>query len=221
MQRVIVSEKTLEVNVCSDLLGQIRRLPGCSRAFWMGMKQKQEALNGIDELIMNVPAGVHLALQFKAPRPTPPDGYPFYFTINERQHGHLHRLAMTRPQAVHYVFPHYNTFTSMRMVSPDLLAQTYFLAVAHVGRLAPAPNKRGSHTVESCPPAVLIYSDLVEMELEPAARVVERILADGPTDALLDHQTLRGWLLGLYEEEQHNPWAIGQRLRGFSTVCVG
>ncbi len=221
MRRVIVSEKTLEVNVCSDLLGRIRLLRGCKRAFWMGMKQKQEAMNGIDELILNVPAGVHLALQFKAPRPTPPDGHPFYFTINERQHGHLHRLAMTRPRAVHYVFPHYNTFTSMRKVSPGLLTQTYFLSVADVGRLAPASNKYGRHTVESFPPTAVIHSDPMELELEPAARVVEGILADGPTDALLDHEKLRDWLLGLFEEEQHNPWAIGQRLRGFCTVCIG
>ncbi len=33
------------------------------------MKQQQEARNGIDDLLANVPKGRHLALQFKAPRP--------------------------------------------------------------------------------------------------------------------------------------------------------
>ncbi len=221
MRRVLVSEKTLEVNICSELLGRIRDLPGCRRAFWISMKQRQEALNGIDELIHNVRTGVHLALQFKAPRSWPPNGKPFYFTINERQHGHLHRLATTRPKAVHYVFPHYNTFASMRRVSPALLSQTYFLSVANLGRLPPSSNKRGTHTVESRPPAAFVYSDPVEAELVPAAEVVQGLLGDGPNDALLDHEQLKDWLLGLFEEEDYNPWVIGQRLRGFGTVCVG
>lgn len=215
-----VSEKTLEVNICSELLNLIRRIPGCNGAFWIGMKQKQEALNGIDELIHNVPAGLHLALQFKAPRPWPPDGKPFYFTINERQHSHLHRLATVRPSAVHYVFPHYNTFGSIRRDSPALLARTYLLSVARLGTLAASSSKRGTHKVESHPPAAFVYSDPVETELEPATSAVARLLSDGPNAALLDHEMLRVWLLELFEAEQNNPWAIGQRLRGFSTVCV-
>jgi hypothetical protein len=37
--RVHVSEKTLELNVAAELLAWIRTLPGCEKAFWIGIKQ--------------------------------------------------------------------------------------------------------------------------------------------------------------------------------------
>jgi len=50
-------------------------------------------------LIFNVPQGMHLALQFKAARPHPKDGNPFFqFRISELQHSvYLLRLAKLRP----------------------------------------------------------------------------------------------------------------------------
>jgi len=72
---LIVSEKTLELNIGAEILQLIRQKHGCHCAFWIGMKQDQEAGNGIDELISNVPSGMHLALQFKAPPVFAPKRY--------------------------------------------------------------------------------------------------------------------------------------------------
>jgi hypothetical protein len=88
-----VSEKTLELNICAEVLEVIRRTPGCGRGFWIGMKQDQEARLGVDELIHNIPAGMHLAFQFKAPRSEPRDHILYRFTINDRQNDNLLRLA--------------------------------------------------------------------------------------------------------------------------------
>ena len=60
MSPLRVSEKTLELNICAEILQNIRQIRGCDRAFWIGMKQDQEAGLGLDELINNVPAGMHL-----------------------------------------------------------------------------------------------------------------------------------------------------------------
>jgi len=97
--KALVSEKTLELNIASEVLTIVRQISGCNGAFWTGVKQLQELTNGIDELLANVPKGVHLALQFKAPRPLPKNGYLYHFTFNDKQHGNLVRLASSRPRA--------------------------------------------------------------------------------------------------------------------------
>ena len=37
--KVLVSEKTLEVNIASEVLTTVRQIPGCNGTFWIGMKQ--------------------------------------------------------------------------------------------------------------------------------------------------------------------------------------
>ena len=76
MTRLVISEKTLELNVTAELLGVIRQMPGCQSAYWIGMKQQQEARLGTDEVLANLPVGSYLALQFKAPARNPPAGMP-------------------------------------------------------------------------------------------------------------------------------------------------
>ena len=216
-----VSEKTLELNVGVEILNCIRGWHGGERAFWIGMKQNQEARNGIDELIDNTQGLYHLALQFKSPNSRPPDSVPYRFSINDRQHAHLLRLARTRPDAVYYVFPHYNTFLSMRMRSPDLLSDTYFARDADVDPLTPSGNAQGTHRVRTDPPVAEIYSDPVQISLKPAREVLDGFLRTSRIEHdLVYHEALREWLRGLFEEERRNTWRIGQRLRGFSTVCL-
>lgn len=223
MPNMIVSEKTLELNVGAELLFLIRAVKGSEAAFWIGMRQDQEAKNGIDELIQNVPKGVHLALQFKAPRPTPRNG-PFRFAINDRPHSNLLRLARQRPSAVHYVLPHYNTFAGMRASAGKkplrLLTQTYFLPVSTVDPLPAATNAPGRHTLESTPPSAAIRSQPLGIRLispnifqELAASFVDQQL-------LIGHEQLRDWLRALLEQEHGDRRRIGQRLRGFSTFCM-
>lgn len=152
MSPLRVSEKTLELNICAEVLYVIRQIPGCHGGFWIGMKQQQEARLGIDELIRNIPAGMHLALQFKAPRSEPRDQIPYRFTINDKQNNNLLRLASSRPEAVYYIFPHYNTFTKMHSDSPTLLRDTWLLRVDDLRGLSNSANKLGTHMVETNPP---------------------------------------------------------------------
>lgn len=223
MSPLRVSEKTLELNICAEVLQVIRQIPNCDGAFWIGMKQDQEARLGLDELIHNIPAGMHLALQFKAPRSEPRDQIPYRFTINDRQNNNLLRLAGNRPDAVYYMFPHYNTFTRMRSYSPDLLRDTYLMKVYDLRHIPPSSNKLGTHKVETNPPIATVESERVELGLIPAYAIFKGMLDEKRhelRDILISHESLKDWLRELINEMQGNKRAIGQRLRGFSTFCV-
>jgi len=100
MRPLIMCERTLELDICAEVLSLIRSLPNSQAAFWIGMKQDQEARNGLDELISNLPAGLPLALQFKAPKSRQPNQVPHRLTVNGRQNGNLLRLAARRPDAL-------------------------------------------------------------------------------------------------------------------------
>lgn len=223
MPRLRVSEKTLELNICAEMLHAIRQFPGCDRAFWIGMKQDQEARLGVDELIHNVPMGMHLALQFKAPKSEPRDQVPYRFTINDRQNSNLLRLAGGHPDGVYYVFPHYNTFTRMRSCSPNLLGDTYCVKVDDLRGMPRSLNRHGTHKVSTNPPVAVVESDRVEVTLAPVGKILAKLLGKGGhtvKDVLIGHEPLRDWLRGLIEEAEGNKRVVGQRLRGFSTFCV-
>jgi hypothetical protein len=219
---LIVSEKTLELNIGAEILQLIRKKPGCSRAFWIGMKQDQEASNGIDELISSVPTGMHLALQFKSPRSLPRNAVPYRFTINDIQNNNLLRLAAIRPNAVFYVLPHYNTFTKMRSDSPVLLKDTWLLRTRDLRNLPPSGNRSGTHTVESAPPIAIVHSKPYPTETLNAGKVIDSLFVDGKNleAKLLNHTDIKDWLRKIIDEGAGNKRAIGQRLRGFSTFCI-
>jgi len=226
---LIVSEKTLELNICAEILGFIRSLPQCKKAFWIGMKQDQEAKNGIDELISNVPNGMHLALQFKAPLSRPPNQIPYRYTINDKQNSNLLRLARNRPNAVYYIFPHYNTFSQMRSNSPNLLSDTYLLRIYDLQNLSPSVNSLGTHKVITAPPIATIRSEPIEVKLSNASTALRDVLdKEWSTfeENLISHEYLKEWLYHLIHEDSNanvakeNKRVIGQRLRGFSTFCI-
>src|ERR1035437_4121472 len=91
-----VSEKTLEINVCAEILGWCRSFPWWHDGLWIGMKQNLEAHNGLDGLLHNAP-GFHLLLQFKSPDSIPRDSAPYWFNIGGHQLGHLRLLASHYP----------------------------------------------------------------------------------------------------------------------------
>jgi len=223
MSPLRVSEKTLELNIGAEVLQLIRQFQGCGGAFWIGMKQDQEARLGIDELIYNLPAGMHFALQFKAPRSEPPNRIPYRFTINDRQNNNLLRLAIMRPDAVHYIFPHYNTFTKMRSHSPTLLRDTWLLKVDDLRSLPISTNRLGTHIVETDPPSALVHSEPISRKIVSVSEALGNIFGKGYAElegTLISHTLLKDWLGALVDEAQGNKRAVGQRLRGFSTFCV-
>ncbi len=125
-----VSEKSLELNVCAELLQHIRSWPGCEKALWLGLTQAQERRKGIDELIRNVGPGFALMLQFKAPWPTSVVDDLYKFSINERQHEALEQLSGKYPDAVHYVFPLYSKWQKADQHAPDLAQDTWLVPVS-------------------------------------------------------------------------------------------
>ncbi len=217
-----VSEKTLELNIAAELLQVIRALPGCERAFWIGLKQDQEARWGMDELIRNVPRGYHLALQFKAPKALPLDALPYSFTINDRQNRSLLRLARAGRDAVYYVFPHYNSLSRLGSSIPTLLADTWFLRVFDLDGLQPSSNLQGTHAVKSRGTMVDVYSDPYSVKAT-TVEGIKRMLRDshiGPRHSLLPHTLLHEWIEEFCHEPSEDRRIIGQLFRGLSTVCI-
>ncbi len=201
-----VSEKTLELNVCAEILADIRARPGCGAAYWIGMKQDQEYRNGLDELLRNAP-GFHLMLQFKSPSPRPPDTLPYSFAIGGKQLSCLRRLAALHPDAVHYVFPFFNTLRSLQTASPNLLSDTWFLRVR---RIPPGDH----HRADCGPGAAMIYSDPKKEPLQNWKGVTEYWNAIRRES--ISSETLRDWVR-FVSKEFHGPQA-GQILRGLGTI---
>jgi len=223
-----VSEKTLELNICAEILPLIRSISGCSSAFWIGMKQDQEARWGIDELISNVPRGVHLALQFKSPWSKPENTAPYKFSINDRQHHNLLRLARHRPNGVLYVFPHYNTMSRLRTDSPAF-QDTWFVRVEDWRSLPNSSRSNGSHLVKSFGGYAIAHSEPVKAT---SMGIKEAISSSLPgiknsgleleilTFSLLSHSDLKEWLFESFKQVESDRRAFANLLRGFSTVCI-
>ena len=145
-----VSEKSLELSICAEMLQRIRSWPGCDKALWFGLTQRQERREGLDARIHNVNS-FSLMLQFKAPWETSRPNDLYKFSINERQHYALEQTASAFPDAVFYVFPFYSTWASADRHAPNLLQDTWLVPVSSITsstlRSASSP-KTGSHRVE-------------------------------------------------------------------------
>ena len=137
-KRKEVSEKSLELNICSELLQCIRAWPGCGKALWVGLTQAEECRLGVDELIRNTGRGVFLMLQFKAPWPTSIEDQSYKFSINGQQHQALAQLAGLFPKAVHYTFPLYCTWGKAERCAPALAKDTWLVPVASMPTASPA-----------------------------------------------------------------------------------
>lgn len=202
-----VSEKTLEINVCAEILADIRARPGCRAAYWIGMKQDQEARNGLDELLQNAP-GFHLMLQFKSPLPDPPDFLPYSYSISGKQLSCLRRLAALHPNAVHYVFPFFNTLRTLRAASPNLLSDTWFLPVR---RIPPGDH----HHADCIRGMATIYSEPTKEPIMTWPQLAERQW-DAIRKESVPSKLLSEWVHSI-SKEYHGPQA-GQIFRGLGTV---
>ena len=122
-----VSEKSLELNVCAEMLQHLRSYPAFQKASWLGLTQREERQQGLDAKIKNAP-GVALMLQFKSPWATSRVDRIYKFTINREQHKALEKLG--NPDAVHYVFPLYSKWWKVDQDAPDILQDTWLVPVA-------------------------------------------------------------------------------------------
>ena len=134
-----VSEKTLELNLCAELIKCIRARKGCERAVWFGMTQRQEHSFGLDETLLNAP-GHSLMLQFKSPQATSTYDHHYKFSINRRQHEALERLVAGNPKSAYYVFPLYSKWTKVLDHSPNLIKDTWLVPVSCIS-LGSSPSQ--------------------------------------------------------------------------------
>ena len=122
-----VSEKSLELNVCAEMLQDLRDYPNYRKALWVGLTQREERQQGLDERIRNT-GDLALMLQFKSPWATYYGDNFYKFSINKKQHEALERLG--HPEAVFYVFPLYSRWCKADMHAPSLLQDTWLLPVS-------------------------------------------------------------------------------------------
>ncbi len=122
-----VSEKSLELNVCAEMLQCLRDYPDYRKALWIGLTQREEREQGLDTTIRNAD-DLALMLQFKSPWATYYGDNYYKFSVNKRQHEALLRLG--NPEAVFYAFPLYNRWSKADKDAPDLLQDTWLLPVS-------------------------------------------------------------------------------------------
>ena len=137
-----VSEKSLELNLCAELIQCIRARKGCEGAVWFGMTQSQERRTGLDATV----PGHSLMLQFKSPKATSVYDHHYKFSINRRQHQALERLVTVNPKAAYYVFPLYSKWSKVLNHSPNLIKDTWLVPVSCIS-LNSSPSQK-SYQIE-------------------------------------------------------------------------
>ena len=192
-RRKEVSEKSLELNVCAELLQYIRSWPGCDRALWFGLTQAQERQEGIDARIRNAGPGVSIMLQFKAPWATSLEDRLYKFSINEQQHEALEALAGKNPQAVHYVFPLFSTWGKADQHAPDLANDTWLVPVPSIplaNLTALSTPSTGLHRVEVVPTSSWVTVTVHSPEVIGDAINAKSLFSQGTTGKPIDTRNI-------------------------------
>jgi hypothetical protein len=219
-----VSEKTLEINVAAEMLHMIRKWRGYEAAFWIGMKQHEEAKTGLDVSLSGLPERQFLGLQFKSPWGSRPDQNPYRYYVNELQQSNLMELARG-DKSVYYVFPNFNTLNRLRSTSPELMGNTYMVHVNQVGDLGSDRKRR--HRVECYEPNGRVsVNSPVEIQRAPTAKVFLTELGESLQNVaakealgLISRSELRSWLLEIVRAGAETR-RVGQLLRGFAVLAL-
>ena len=125
---MMVSEKSLELNVGAELLALLRGPWRMPKAYLRGLTQREESQEGADFFAQLTPVTRIFAFQFKAPQGRQ-EGGPYRFTIKRRQHEKLAALAGGSAGNVFYVLPYYVSPYKLQRDVPNLLDDTWFLPV--------------------------------------------------------------------------------------------
>ncbi len=227
-RRKEVSEKSLELNVCAEILQLIRSWQNCQGALWFGLTQQQEREYGIDEMIANAGPGFALMLQFKSPWATSRENDFYRFSINEQQHAALEGLANNYPDDVLYVFPLYSTWSKTESHAPDLCQDTWVVPVSSIplAQLTSEPPSPRRHTVDLQRIQNQLHVTVHSPEVTVSARNAKDFFGDidraasflatrdGVTsDALLEW--IREW--GLADGDAPSKWP---RFRGLNALYI-
>lgn len=145
------SEKTVEINTCSDLTSLIERRSG-RRVTIISPTQQDERYLGFDEIIEGLPAGQVVALQFKRPYTMKRPRHCVRFVIDTRQLRTLLNIFLS--QEAYYVFVPYPLNSGLVKNRRTLLRDTITVDVHNV----PKGRKIGqkTRTVRCYPPVVTL-----------------------------------------------------------------
>jgi len=128
----MVNEKTLELNVSTNMINDLRFIHPNAYLYGFDMRW-EEPRNGLDSSLNLPGANRLLAFQFKAPKGS--SGNIFWFKFNKGAHFHQHNILhvtadATNPQpTVYYVLPAYPDMILFENDSPNFLDRTYFINV--------------------------------------------------------------------------------------------
>jgi len=213
-----VSEKSLELNVGAELLGVIRNTWGMPKAYLRGLTQKEEQAEGVDFFAQLSPSARLFAFQFKAPQGRV-EADPYRYKLVSEQHDLLFTLAQTAPGAVFYVLPRYLQPGKLQQDVPNLLQDTWLLAVA------PMPTPvifAGQQTkVVRCVGARAIINpefalqNLAQLNHEQRGGVLAAAFDGIPAKSFAVWYERHRWL-GRAERRRQNPWLV----RGLRVVVV-
>ena len=123
-----VSEKSLELNVGTEVLNLMRWAWGRPKTYLRGLTQLEEKRQGVDFFAELDPASRLFAFQFKAPKGRL-DGYPYRYTLVREQHAVLYKLARRFPGSAFYVLPFYVTVAKLQQYVPTLMRDTWLMPI--------------------------------------------------------------------------------------------
>ncbi len=168
-----LSEKTLEINICSQLSNRYS-----GRLIWFGLTQKQEARAGFDTCTKI--GGRLFLFQFKASCHDV-RGVRRFHAPNEQMENLQKRCRSRR--SVFYAFPLVGTTLELSRNS-DIASQTWLLDVSDIPPLGPpltrggTPRKNKRHYIDVSPPTAIIRSDPMEVRIINAAEHISEIIHD-------------------------------------------
>ena len=199
--RMRLSEKTLELSICSQFAAQLGR-----RVVWFGLTQKQEARAGFDACTQ---WGARvLILQFKASNDLRDGGATRRFYAPHRQMQAL-RVRARASRRIFYVLPNLGTTQELAKDS-DLLSQTWLLDVALIPLLPPpltrrgTPRKSGEHHLDLTPPLVTVWSEPVELKVVSLESLASDLGGELPGPSADDSP-------GVMHEQEGQPWPFTRK----------
>ncbi|MCH8063481.1 MAG: hypothetical protein IH861_13380 [Chloroflexi bacterium] len=213
-----ISEKTLELNVCAEVLSQMRLIPGYEKAVWQGLTQMQERSAGLDELLRNLGPGQFLMLQFKSPWPSSIVDITYKFSINIQQHITLEQGPCSLyPEGVYYVFPLFSTWDKVDSYAPVLANDTWLLRAADIDSATLGLTQQ-RHKVEITRtggiPRVTVFSPEIDAKVLNLAEVLENPEELIPKASWVPSEMVMHWA------ESVNLDYSEKRLRGLHSIFI-
>jgi hypothetical protein len=174
MAETNITEKTLELNICEEILADIRN--DYPKAFWYGPSTRSERKQGYDASLEGV-EGHLLFLQFKRPlkySARSPKKFPYCFKVESVQHDTLFSLALRHPESVYYVFPLIGDHRELIDAAPALTRETLYVPVESAGQLE---NPPAQHDVEAYRDHVIFHSEPVRVQARSKREIAAAITA--------------------------------------------